>query len=115
MGRGSGEPSATFRAGRARADAGLGTGVDPAASREACERRRQVPTPRGEISVAWKREKNFTMTLTLPPGVTAKVELPAFPGSRGVWIGGKQVQAHRDGQWWKLENDVSGTINLEER
>jgi hypothetical protein len=55
------------------------------------------------------------MTLALPSGVTAKIELPAFSGSRGVWIGGKYVQAHRDGQWWKLENDVSGTINIEER
>jgi hypothetical protein len=75
----------------------------------------RVPTPRGEISVAWRREKSFTMTLTLPSGVTAKIELPAFSGSRGVWIGGEHVQAHRDGPWWKLENDVSGTINLEER
>jgi len=75
----------------------------------------RVPTPRGEISVAWRREKSFRMNLALPSGVMAEVELPAFSGSRGVWIGGKHVQAHRDGQWWKLENDVSGTINLEER
>jgi hypothetical protein len=75
----------------------------------------RVPTPRGDISVAWRREKSFAMTLALPPGVTAKVELPAFPGSRGVWIGGKSVLARREGQWWKLENDVSGTITLEER
>lgn len=75
----------------------------------------RVPTPHGEISVSWKQEKSFTMTLDLPPGVTAKVELPAFADSRGVWIGGTQVRAHREGQWWKLENDVTGTISLEER
>ena len=80
----------------------------------------RVPTPRGEISVAWtqekrKQEESFAMTLALPPSVTAMVELPAFTGSRGVWIRGKLVQAHREGQWWKLANDVSGTINLEER
>jgi alpha-L-rhamnosidase len=75
----------------------------------------KVPTPRGAISVGWKREKSLTMALSLPPGVAAMVQLPAFPGSRGVWIGGKQVQAHRDGSWWKLEKDVSGTANLEER
>lgn len=75
----------------------------------------RVPTPRGEISVAWKREKIFTMTLALPPGMTAKVELPAFPGSHGVWIEGRQVQAHLDGQWWELADDVTGTINLKER
>jgi alpha-L-rhamnosidase len=75
----------------------------------------RVPTPRGEISVAWRREKMFRMALALPPGVMAKIELPAFPGSRGVWIGGREVEAHRDGPRWILENDVSGTINLEER
>jgi len=75
----------------------------------------RVPTPRGNISVAWKRETNFAMTVTLPSGVTAKVELPAFQGSRGVWIDGKNVQAQREGQWWKLNGDVSGTIHLEER
>jgi hypothetical protein len=78
----------------------------------------RIPAPRGEISVAWKqgktREKSFRMTLALPSGVTAKVELPAFPASRGVWIGGRPVQAHREGQWWKLKNDVSGTVNIEE-
>jgi alpha-L-rhamnosidase len=75
----------------------------------------RVPTPRGDISVAWRREKNFTLTLALPPGVTAMVELPALPGSRGVWIGARNVPAHHEGQWWKLENDVSGTLNIEER
>ena len=75
----------------------------------------KVPTPRGEIAVAWRMEKSFTMTLALPSGVTAKVELPAFPSSRGVWIGTKNVPAHREGQRWKLENDISGTINIEER
>lgn len=75
----------------------------------------RVPTPRGEISVAWKQGKRFTMAVALPSGVTAKVELPAFPGSRGVWIGGKNVEAQRDGQWWILEKDVSGTMSIEER
>ncbi|MGB7266006.1 MAG: alpha-L-rhamnosidase C-terminal domain-containing protein [Terracidiphilus sp.] len=75
----------------------------------------RVPTPRGEISVAWRREKSFTMNLALPPGVTAKVELPALPGSRGVWIDGKPAQAHLEGQWWTLQNDVSGAMKIEER
>ena len=75
----------------------------------------RVPTPRGAISVAWKREKSFTMTVALPSHVTAKVEVPAFPDSRGVWLGGKPVKAHREGPWWLLENDVSGTAKLEER
>jgi hypothetical protein len=75
----------------------------------------RVPTPRGEIAAGWRQGKSFALTLALPPGVMAKVELPASPGSRGVWIEGRKVEAHRDGPRWILENDVSGKIGLEER
>jgi alpha-L-rhamnosidase len=75
----------------------------------------KIPTPRGEISVAWRRENNLSLALALPAGMTARVELPMLPGSRGVWNDGNKVQARREGRWWTLENDVSGTINLEER
>ena len=75
----------------------------------------RMPTPRGELSVSWRREKNFTLTLGLPAGMTAKVELPALEGSSEVWVGGSQVRAHREGQWWTLEKDLSGTETIEER
>jgi hypothetical protein len=75
----------------------------------------RVPTPRGEIAVAWRQGASFTMTLALASDMTAKVELPALPGSRGVWVGGKHVQARREGRWWILKNDVSGKIDIEER
>jgi hypothetical protein len=47
--------------------------------------------------------------------MTAKVELPALPNARGVWMGGRKVQAQRDRQWWILKNEVSGTVSIEER
>ena len=75
----------------------------------------RMPTPRGELEVSWKREQNFTLTLTLPPGMTAKVELPALEGSSAVWVDGAHVEAHREGQWWTLEKDLSGTVMIEER
>jgi alpha-L-rhamnosidase len=75
----------------------------------------RMPTPRGELSVSWKRDKNFTLTLSLPPGMTAKVELPAMEGSSEMWVGGAAVKAHREGQWWTLEEDLSGTATIEER
>jgi len=75
----------------------------------------RIPTPRGELSVGWKRDKNFTLTLSLPAGMTAKVELPAFEGSSGVWVGGVHVKAHREGQLWTLEADLSGNVTVEER
>jgi len=75
----------------------------------------RMPTPRGELSVSWKRDKNFILTLGLPPGMTAKVELPALEGSSEVWVGGAPVKAHREGQWWTLEDELSGTAMIEER
>jgi len=75
----------------------------------------RMPTPRGELSVGWKRDKNFTLTLTLPPGMTARVELPVLEGSSEVWAGGAPVKAHREGHWWTLDKDLSGTVTIEER
>jgi alpha-L-rhamnosidase len=75
----------------------------------------RMPTPRGELSVSWKRDKNFALSIALPAQMTAKVQLPALEGSRGVWVGGAPVKAHREGPWWTLEEDLSGTVTLEER
>jgi alpha-L-rhamnosidase len=75
----------------------------------------RLPTPLGDLSVSWRREKNFTLTLTLPAAMTARVELPALEGSSEVRVGGAQVKAHREGQWWILEKDLSGTVTIEER
>jgi len=75
----------------------------------------RMPTPHGELSVGWKLDKNFNLRLTLPAGMTAKVELPALEGSSAVWVGGAPVKAHREGQWWTLEKDLSGSVTIEER
>jgi len=74
----------------------------------------RMPTPRGELEVSWKREENFTLKLTLPAGMTAKVELPALEGSSEVRVDGAPVPAHREGQWWTLEKDLSGNVMIEE-
>ena len=46
--------------------------------------RGKVPTPRGPIEVDWKNDSTFTLSLTLPEGMTAKVEVA---GSR--WDNGR--------------------------
>lgn len=74
-----------------------------------------MPTPKGTIRVAWKRSPRFTLSATLPAGMEAKVRLPATEGSRGVWMGGRAVTAHREGTWWVLEEDVRGRVSLEVR
>ena len=75
----------------------------------------KVPTPRGPILIAWKNSPSFSLTLTLPPGMTAKVELPATTASKGVSSGGKSVPAQRNGAWWLIDQPVAGTISFEVR
>jgi hypothetical protein len=74
-----------------------------------------IPTPRGPLQVAWTNEKVFTLRLTVPPGMAARVELPAPAGSRAVFRGGAPVHARRVASRWLLEDDVTGSVTLEVR
>jgi hypothetical protein len=74
-----------------------------------------IPTPRGPVQIAWTNETVFTLRLTVPPGMTAQVELPARDGSRGVFSGGAPVRARRVASRWLLEDDVAGSVTLEVR
>ncbi len=74
-----------------------------------------VPTPRGPVQIAWNRGTAFRLTLTVPSGVSAQVELPSPAGSRGVYRGGKPVHAERADGYWRLAEDVTGSVVLEVR
>ena len=75
----------------------------------------RVPTPWGEITVGWKRDKAFSMTVALPAGMRAEVVLPAVEGAHGVWVDGAPEAARRDGVWWVLNRELSGSMKIEER
>ncbi len=75
----------------------------------------RIPTPRGPLLVKWRNEGAFRISVKLPEGVMAKVELPASASSRGVFSGGRQVKARREGARWVLDEDVSGTVSLDVR
>ncbi len=75
----------------------------------------KLPTPRGTIRVFWKMAPKFTLSAELPAGMEAKVRLPAAKDSRGVWIDGHAAMAHREGAWWVLDKDVSGSLSMEVR
>jgi hypothetical protein len=75
----------------------------------------RMPTPLGELSVGWTRATNFVLNLAMPPGMTARVKLPVLDGCSQLSVDGAPVRAHREGQWWILEADVSGTVKIEER
>ena len=75
----------------------------------------KIPTPRGPILVDWKRGDTFTLSLTLPKGMTARVELPATDTSTGVFRGKQSVAARRAGGHWVLDEPVADKVNLEVR
>ena len=76
----------------------------------------KVSTPRGPVLVSWTRgTAGFRMELRLPAAVTARVELPASQRSQGVLVGGKPARARRSGSRWVLDEDVVGTVTIEER
>jgi alpha-L-rhamnosidase len=75
----------------------------------------KVPTPLGPIFVRWENGDTFKLSLTLPPGMSAQVQLPAGKNSTGVFLGGQPVRAHRHGQCWILDQDVTGAVAIEAR
>ena len=75
----------------------------------------KIPTPRGSVLVRWENGDAFKLSLTLPPGMSAQVQIPAGNNSTGVFVGGKPVAAHRDGPWWILDQGVTGEVSIETR
>ena len=70
----------------------------------------RVPTPRGAIEAEWTRGTKAgtsRLGLTLPAGVTARVELPAPEAKTALWLDGKKATAaERGGDRWIV--DVTG-------
>lgn len=75
--------------------------------------RGRVPTTRGPISIDWANEATFTLSLTLPDGMTAQVELPAREGTTAVHLNGKPVAATKHSDRWIVNEVVSGSAKLE--
>lgn len=75
----------------------------------------KVPTPRGPVLVRYEGGGTPTLALTLPPGMSAQVRLPAASRSSTLFAGGKPARAHRDGPWWILDDEIAGTALIEER
>lgn len=65
--------------------------------------RGKVPTPQGPVFVSWEQGEQFEISITLPENMTARVELPNRPGSRGVTRDGENIDAARQGSVWIIE------------
>lgn len=73
----------------------------------------KIPTPRGPILIRWENAASFKLSLQLPAGISAQVRIPATEKSTGVLMAGQPARARRDGAWWLLESDVTGTTVIE--
>jgi hypothetical protein len=72
----------------------------------------RVPTPRGPIEVDWKNAATFEMSVVLPEGTIATLELPASPSSTRVSINGTATPAKRVGDAWHVEKTVTGSFKV---
>tara|TARA_R110002049_G_scaffold46487_1_gene135106 strand:- start:37363 stop:39867 length:2505 start_codon:yes stop_codon:yes gene_type:complete len=77
--------------------------------------RGRVPTPRGPIEIDWSDESNFTLSLTVPEGVSANVELPVSASTEVVLKNGKPVAATKQGKRWVVTGTVSGSAVFTQR
>lgn len=77
--------------------------------------RGKVPTQLGPVLLDWKLGKAFTLSIVLPKGMTARVEVPTQPNTTKLLVNGKPAAATRKGAWWILTNDVSGSAKVELR
>ena len=75
----------------------------------------KVPTPRGPIHARWEAGEVFKLTLELPAGVAARIELPATAQSNKVFVDDRRVAARRVGDRWVPDEDVSGKKTIEVR
>lgn len=72
----------------------------------------RIPTPRGPIRIGWQNGTSFQMNLSLPEGMTARLELPAPASSTGVSINGRSAPAKRVGSRWLVDESVAGAVSV---
>lgn len=72
----------------------------------------KVPTPKGPVEIAWSNEESFDLSLSLPEGMSAVVELPADNDSAGVFVNGHPIPATKLLNRWVLDDEVRGTVRL---
>ncbi|WP_372808001.1 alpha-L-rhamnosidase C-terminal domain-containing protein [Pontiella sp.] len=77
----------------------------------------QVPTPRGAVRVAWKKPApdRFSLSIVLPQGMDARVELPFVWETGGILCNGRPVKATPVGDRWVVDQAVEGTAVFEVR
>ena len=68
----------------------------------------RVPTPLGPVDIQWANDTSFQLSVDLPDGMSARIELPAKGKSDHVWMNGKEVVFTRKGSRLIVDAPVSG-------
>lgn len=77
--------------------------------------RGQVPTPKGPINVEWKEEASFELSIQLPAGVSANVQLPFRSSDDEVFLNGTAIEVEQDGNYWIVKQPIRSTAVFEVR
>jgi hypothetical protein len=75
----------------------------------------KIPTPLGPVLVNWDNGGTFKLSVALPPGMSARVHVPAPPKSSGLFLNGEPARARREGGGWTLDEAVTGRVLVESR
>lgn len=75
--------------------------------------RGKVPTSLGPVKIEWTNGSTFKLSLDLPEGMLAKIDLPARQGSTTVLADGKEIEATMIGQRWIVKNLYDGSVLFE--
>jgi hypothetical protein len=72
----------------------------------------KIPTPHGPIDVAWKKNDSFDISITLPVGIEASIDLPAANADDKVWMNDKIVETTRMGDRLILAKPIKGSSTI---
>lgn len=75
--------------------------------------RGKVPTKLGPIHVDWNRESGFKLSVELPEGITANLDLPELGDMQSVSVNGSPVSVTKKQNRWVLDGEFSGSILVE--
>jgi alpha-L-rhamnosidase len=75
--------------------------------------RGKVPTPKGAIEISWEAGEYFKLSVKLPKGMEALIELPQHNSNAQVYVDGKLAKADLMNQRWVLDSPVKGEVQIE--
>lgn len=73
----------------------------------------RVPTPRGPVDVRWEAGPPFQLRVTVPPGMRARLEIPAPAGAPSPRLNGQPVASARRPWGWLVSPTIPGPWHLQ--